>query len=121
MSASPRRVAESLSLDLQPVASIHPSSRSLRLHMAGQRLKQWTGASRDLLVTLGVDRLWQEREQEIRGLRCCACCTHDSAVILMQHLQPGADVVGVTHGRNDTERSASERACHFGYQLLARV
>ena len=70
ISGSPRRAGEKLSLDLQPVAIIRPSSHSLRRHMAGQRLKQRTGASRGLLVARGaeVDYLRQKAEEEIGGL-----------------------------------------------------
>ncbi len=36
-------------------------------------------------------------------------------------LQPGADVIGVAHGRHDAERSADEGARHFGDELFASV
>ena len=68
-----------------------------------------------------IDRGRQKAEQEIGGLRCRARSSHDGAVILSQHLQPGTDVVGVAHGRHDTERGTNERTRHFGDQLFARV
>src|ERR1700716_2558976 len=36
-------------------------------------------------------------------------------------LQPGTDVVRVTHGRHDTQRDAYERARHLCNQFLTRV
>jgi hypothetical protein len=43
------------------------------------------------------------------------------ALILAQHLQPGTDVVGVAHGRHDTERGTDEGTRYFGDQLFACV
>ena len=69
-----------------------------------------------LLVVLNdeIDRGRQKGKQEIGSLRCCARSTHDGAAILAQHFQPRADVVGMAHGRHDTERCADERARNLG-------
>src|SRR2546429_8718457 len=85
MSDSPRRVAERLSLDLQPVMSIRPSSRSLT-RRGGGRMRERGDASRGLLIARGarVGCLRQEAEQEIGSLRSRARGAYDGTVILPQ-------------------------------------
>jgi hypothetical protein len=53
MSDSPRRAAERLSLDLQPVTSIQPSSRSSSARRSGRSSKQ-ADESPGLLIARGA-------------------------------------------------------------------
>ena len=78
----------------------------LLLHQQVNRTpKRQADASSGLLVALsdGIDRGRQIGEQEIGGFRCRACRADDRTVILAKYFQPGTDVVGVTHGRHDSE------------------
>src|SRR3546814_18616386 len=36
-------------------------------------------------------------------------------------IEPGADVIGMAHGRRDAEARAAEGRRHFGDELLARI
>ena len=63
----------------------------------------WTAAPR-----LDVTVVRKEAEKIVRGLAGLARGPDDGAVVLAQHLEPGADVVGVPHGRHDAERRAAE-------------
>ena len=101
MADSPRRAAEKLSLGLQPVATIRLSSHS---PMRRNRSRGLDSSGRlPAHLDTGVDLVRKIGEQEIGSLRCRTCCAYDGAVIFAQHLQPGTDVVGVAHGRHDTD------------------
>jgi hypothetical protein len=45
-----------------------------------------------------------EGQQMVGRLRCCRCRAHDGPVLLGQKVDPGAEVVGMPHGRDHTER-----------------
>src|SRR5437016_1210370 len=133
MSVSPRRAAESLSLDLQPVTE-SPTLLCLSSVAAGA---VWVSASRastpyfrllelpalrhsvvapeasdgsashrlPLVFRLGgVDGLrgaGAEGEQVVGRLRRGAGGADDGAIVLAQDLEPGADIVGMAHRRDD--------------------
>ena len=50
----------------------------------------------------------------VRGLARLARGPDYCAVIFAQHFEPGADVVGVPHGRHDAEGGAAEGRIYFG-------
>jgi len=64
-----------------------------------------------------ADRFTPEAERE----RAREAGEEARSVILAQHLQPRGQIVGMAHGRFDTERRAQERGPHFGAQFLARI
>ena len=57
----------------------------------------------------------------IRRLRRRAGGAHDGAVVLPQHLEPRADIVGMAHGRGDAERGAQVGRRNFRNQLFERI
>src|SRR3546814_13519441 len=61
------------------------------------------------------------REHPVGGFARLARGAEDRAIILAQHGEPAAKIIGVAHGRNDTERGAEEGAAHFGDQFLAGI
>ena len=62
-----------------------------------------------------------EGEQIVGRLGGGAGRADDRAVVLAQHLEPGAEIIGVAHRRHDRQRRADEGAGHFGDQFfLAR-
>ena len=63
----------------------------------------------------------KKAEEEVGGLARLRGRADDGAIVLAQHLEPGADVVGVAHRRHDAERGATERGVHLGHQLFERV
>src|ERR1700694_3338535 len=62
-----------------------------------------------------------EGEQIIGRLGGRTRRAHDGAVVLTQHLEPGAKIVGVPDRRHDAERRADKGAGYFGYQFFERV
>ena len=42
-------------------------------------------------------------------------------LVLAEHLEPGAEIVGVAHRRHDAEQGAHEGAGHFGDQLFLGI
>ena len=62
-----------------------------------------------------------ERQQIVGRLRCRRCRAHDRAIVFAQQVDPGADVVGMPHGRHDAERSTNEGCSNLGAQFLLDV
>src|SRR3954466_9776268 len=91
------RPKDSLSTS-DPSRTAPPASHSLR-YSRHRQPKRAADALRGLLAAIigRGDRLLQKAEQEIGSLRCRARRPHDGAVVLAQHLEPGADIVGVAH------------------------
>ena len=56
----------------------------------------------------GLVGLGAKREQVICRFRRGAGGADDGPIILAQDLEPGADIVGVAHGRHDAERGGAE-------------
>lgn len=62
-----------------------------------------------------------EGEQIVRGLGRGRSGPDDGAVVLAHHVEPGTEIVGMSHGRHDAERRACERRRHLGDELLLGV
>ena len=69
----------------------------------------------------GLARIGPEGEQVVGRLRSGAGGADDGAIVFAQHLEPGADIVGMAHRRHDAERGADEGAGHLGDQLLLGI
>jgi hypothetical protein len=69
----------------------------------------------------GSPSLQQDRGSQSAALLAWLAARTIARVVLAQHLQPGADIVGVTHGRRDAERCAAKGRVHLGDQLLEGV
>src|SRR5574337_836029 len=93
--------AESLSLGFQPVAK---TGAALFLSTTSMS-PRGKGASRRFLAThrSGVRAFanGKEAEQKVGGLARLRCGADDGAIVLAEHLEPGADIVGVAHGGDD--------------------
>src|SRR3546814_8017215 len=61
------------------------------------------------------------REHPVGGFARLARGAEDRAIILAQHGEPAAKIIGVAHGRNESERGAEEGAAHNGDQFLAGI
>src|SRR5271170_1940894 len=64
-----------------------------------------------------------EPVQEINSPLCMGGCLEDGAFVLLQHVEPVADVSGVVVARfrRDAEVAAKERGPDFGDQFFAGV
>src|SRR5260221_59315 len=150
---SPRRAAERLSLDLQPVtespallslyrvaadavgvSASRPSTPHLRLFelpalrnsvIAPEARERSASRNLPLVFPLGgvggLGRTGAEGEQVVGRLRRGARGADDGAIVLAQDLEPGSDIVGMAHRRDDAERGADEGAGHLGNQFLLRI
>ena len=89
------------------VGSVASEERCARVHAAAPVSAAGAAVSKARMKSAALDA--EARRAE------------DHAVVIAQHLQPGAEVIGVAHGRQDAERGADEGARHLGDQLLARI
>jgi hypothetical protein len=72
-------------------------------------------------MEIGVSSFAMPGEQPIGGAACSAGGAEDCAIILAQHLQPRADVVGMADGGRDAECRTQEGRSHLGDQLFACI
>src|SRR5436305_173521 len=133
MFVTPRRAAGSLSLDLQPVTKrsaalslSEGSARRAERRKAGSPLLRFSGfrrSSRRLPFVVGRIDIGarQKPEQPVGRLAGLGSGAHDGAIVLAQHLEPGADIVGMADGGRDAERGAAESRVDLGDQLLEGV
>src|SRR6266436_2802504 len=111
--------AERLSLGFQPVAK-RGAALLLSSAAAGAPVVPEGGGSfrapfgRSLIADIGLAVFRQESEDVVGGLARLRRRPDDGAILFADHLQPGADIVGVAHRRNDAERGATECGGHLG-------
>ncbi len=92
-------------LDVDPIAS------SADMGVAQAMIR---GGIEALTARIGLLAVREESEEEVCGLARLRGGADDGAIVLAQHLEPGADVVGVAHRRHDAERRATKRGVHLG-------
>lgn len=93
----------------------------LALMCKGREDVAGSGSCRDLLVfVLRIDAR-TKAQKKIRRLAGLQCGAENGAVVFAQHVEPNAEIVGVTDGRHDAEAGADKGARHFRDQFLARV
>src|SRR6266849_7633928 len=116
--------AERLSLGYQPVtktgAALFLSAPQARSR-SGDRGSCRPPSVGRRITNVGLLILRQESKDVVGGLARLRRRADDSAVVLAQDLGPGADVIGMPHGRHDAEGSAAERRRNFRHQFLERI